>query len=83
MIIPIRCFTCGKLIADKWLEYEQRVQKLKEDHTDDLEDVHMKDIFIDLGFKRYCCKRMLLSHVDMVHIISNNKSNEYNYDNIK
>ena len=27
MIIPIRCFTCGKLIADKWLEYEEQLQE--------------------------------------------------------
>jgi len=26
MIIPIRCFTCGKLIGDKWEEFAERVR---------------------------------------------------------
>jgi len=46
MIIPIRCFTCGKLIGDKWEEFIKRVD--------------------DLGIKRYCCRRMLLSHVEII-----------------
>ena len=25
MIIPIRCVTCGKVLADKWLAYEKEV----------------------------------------------------------
>ena len=86
MIIPVRCFTCGKLIADKWAMYEEKVKKLKEEHQEDQgseDEMCIKDIFNDLDIKRYCCKRMLLSHVDMIQIITNNKSNEYNYDNIK
>ena len=27
MIIPIRCFTCGKVISDKWLKYKEIVEK--------------------------------------------------------
>lgn len=78
MIIPIRCFTCGKLIADKWIEYEKRVNELDNNKND-----NMKNIFKDLNIDRYCCKRMLLSHVDLITIISNNKNNEYNYNNEK
>ena len=26
MIIPIRCVTCGKVIADKWNKYQELVQ---------------------------------------------------------
>jgi|LauGreDrversion4_2_1035121.scaffolds.fasta_scaffold174250_3 DNA-directed RNA polymerase subunit N (RpoN/RPB10) len=29
MIIPVRCFTCGKVLADKWLEYEKRVKEYR------------------------------------------------------
>ena len=76
MIIPIRCFTCGKLIADKWIEYEKRVNELNNNKND-----NMKNIFKDLNLDRYCCKRMLLTHVDLITVISNNKNNEYNYDN--
>ena len=56
MIIPIRCFTCGRLIADKWEEYSRRVRQGED-----------PDIVLDsMGLKRYCCRRMLLSHVDII-----------------
>ncbi len=56
MIIPIRCFTCGKLIGDKWEEYVKR----KEAGEDP------KRILDDMGLTRYCCRRMLLSHVEII-----------------
>lgn len=56
MLIPIRCFTCGTLIADKWEEYQQ----LKE------QDLAPEEIFKKLDLDRYCCRRMLLAHVDLV-----------------
>jgi DNA-directed RNA polymerase I, II, and III subunit RPABC5 len=33
MIIPIRCFTCGKVIADKYDYYLQAVAKMEHDTT--------------------------------------------------
>lgn len=56
MIIPIRCFTCGRLVADRWEEYSRRVRQ-GEDPTVVLDS---------MGLKRYCCRRMLLSHVDII-----------------
>jgi len=56
MLIPIRCFTCGALVADKWEEYQQ----LKE------QDLAPEEIFKKLDLDRYCCRRMLLSQVDLV-----------------
>ena len=29
MIIPIKCFTCGKVLADKYRFYEKEVRKIK------------------------------------------------------
>jgi len=55
MIIPIRCFTCGKLIADKWEEFTRRV-KAGED---------AKKVLDSLGVTRYCCRRMILSHIEI------------------
>ncbi|OYT50187.1 DNA-directed RNA polymerase subunit N [Candidatus Bathyarchaeota archaeon ex4484_231] len=55
-MIPVRCFTCGKLIGDKWEEFAKRV-KAGEDAGKVLDD---------LGVKRYCCRRMLLSHVEII-----------------
>ena len=30
MIIPIRCFTCNKLIADKWEKYKKKLEENKD-----------------------------------------------------
>ncbi|MEM3941516.1 MAG: DNA-directed RNA polymerase subunit N [Candidatus Bathyarchaeia archaeon] len=56
MIIPVRCFTCGMLVADKWEEFARRVKAGEEP----------AEILDSLGLKRYCCRRMLLSHVDII-----------------
>jgi DNA-directed RNA polymerase subunit N len=56
MMIPIRCFTCGALIGDKFTSFESRV-KGGEDPGKVLDD---------LGLKRYCCRRMLISSVDVI-----------------
>jgi DNA-directed RNA polymerase subunit N len=55
LIIPVRCFTCGKLVGDKWEEFARRV-KAGEDAGEVLDS---------LAVKRYCCRRMLLSHVEI------------------
>lgn len=56
MIIPIRCFTCGKLIADRWEEFARRVK------TGELP----KKVLDDMEMKRYCCRRMFISQVDVL-----------------
>ena len=53
---PVRCFTCGKLLADKYEEFERRVKK-GEDPAKVLDD---------LGFKRYCCRTVMLTSVDLM-----------------
>ena len=80
MIIPIRCFTCGKVVADKWngylrfVEEEKKKQGQTEDTILNLKSDNVKKtpegIALDkLGLDRYCCRRMLLSHVDLIDII--------------
>ncbi|KAF8242164.1 hypothetical protein K440DRAFT_566232 [Wilcoxina mikolae CBS 423.85] len=54
MIIPVRCFSCGK--AYLW----ERYLKLLED------GVAEGDAMDQLGCKRYCCRRMLMTHVDLI-----------------
>jgi DNA-directed RNA polymerase subunit N len=56
MIIPVRCFTCGRLIGDKWEEFARRVKAGEE----------ASDVLGDLGIKRYCCRSMLLAHVEII-----------------
>lgn len=57
MLIPIRCFTCGNLIANKYGEYSNRV-KAGEDPA---------EIMDSLNIKRYCCRRMFVSTVETIY----------------
>ena len=78
MIIPIRCFTCNKVVAHLWEEYLNLIQQkyIDENIRDNpkkrfvpVEDLIKKTvegkILDDLKIKRYCCRRMFLSHVDL------------------
>ena len=56
MIIPIRCFTCGKVIANKWEEFRKRIESGEDPNK----------VLKSLGFDRYCCKRMLISHIELI-----------------
>ena len=56
MLIPIRCFTCGRITGNKWELY---TQKQKEGKTNN-------EIFIEMNIKKYCCKRMFLGHIDLI-----------------
>ncbi|CAG8733713.1 13914_t:CDS:2 [Ambispora leptoticha] len=56
MIIPVRCFSCGKVIGNKWQEYQDL---LANDYTDN-------EAMNIVGLKRYCCRRMILTHSDLI-----------------
>ena len=56
MIIPVRCFTCGKLIGDRWEEFARRIRTGE----------NPSDVLDSLGIKRYCCRRMVLSNVEII-----------------
>jgi DNA-directed RNA polymerase subunit N len=57
VLIPVRCFTCGGLIADKYFEYKERVKSGEEDGT----------VLDSLGINRYCCRRMFISSVETIY----------------
>jgi DNA-directed RNA polymerase subunit N len=57
VLVPVRCFTCGKLVADKYAEYSERVQA-GEDPAKVMDSLNMK---------RYCCRRMLVSSVETLY----------------
>ena len=56
MIVPVRCFSCGKLVGDKYEEFNSRV-KAGEDP---------KLVLDSLGFKRYCCRSIIISSMDVI-----------------
>jgi DNA-directed RNA polymerase subunit N len=57
MLVPVRCFTCGNLVAHKYAEYTTRV-KAGEDPA---------VVMDSLNIKRYCCRRILISSVETVY----------------
>ncbi|HJZ19250.1 MAG TPA: DNA-directed RNA polymerase subunit N [Candidatus Nanoarchaeia archaeon] len=60
MIIPIRCFSCGKPIAHLWEEYKSKIK----------EGENSKKALDDLGLERYCCRAMFLGHTDLVELVA-------------
>jgi len=56
MIIPVRCFTCGKVIGNKFESYMTYLSS----------GFETKDALDELNLHRYCCRRMLLTHVDLI-----------------
>jgi DNA-directed RNA polymerase subunit N (RpoN/RPB10) len=80
MIIPVRCFTCGKVIGDKWTTYQKRVEEERtkgtiqdDDAKHDVVKIDAKEprgvILDEMGVTRMCCRRHLLTHVDLVDVI--------------
>jgi DNA-directed RNA polymerase subunit N (RpoN/RPB10) len=81
MIIPIKCFTCGNVIANKYRYYQEQVRKKKlakrgNDESIDLDKVlYLTKEFVDktpegevlddLNMKKMCCRRHFLTHVDI------------------
>lgn len=59
-MIPIRCMTCGKPVGHLWEEFKKRREREKD----------VAKILDNLGLKRYCCRALFLTHVDLIDRIS-------------
>ena len=84
MLIPIRCFTCGKSISNKWEPFINLTSEKKNNdksiHSDELDIQYIDqtndkpqksiegEVLDELGLHRYCCRRMILGNV---HLITN------------
>ncbi len=74
MIIPMRCMTCGNLLANKWLYYQRRLRELQGDaygrrtyfDGTTVPETKENQVMEELQLKRYCCKKSLLTHVDLI-----------------
>lgn len=76
MIIPIKCFTCGTVLADKYRYYQNEVRKRKIQQGESLDKVvYLTKNNVDktpegemldqLGLHNVCCRRHMLTHVDI------------------
>lgn len=62
MIIPVRCYTCGKLIANKY----DKFVKLKNEGKKSPQEILEKD----LNIKKYCCKRIIAFNVELIENVN-------------
>ena len=80
MIIPVKCVTCGKVLANKYRYYVEEVvkrkladKKLEHLEVDQVlyltkeynEKTHEGIVMDELGLRRICCRRHILTHVDI------------------
>ena len=59
MIIPVRCFSCGKTLGHLWEEFSKRVN--------DGED--KKKILDELDLERFCCRSVFLGQADNLELV--------------
>jgi len=58
MIIPVRCFSCGKPIGYLWEEFKKR----KADGE------NPKKVLDELGLERFCCRSIFLGQEDFIEL---------------
>ena len=69
MLIPVRCYTCGKVVGNKWEHFNDLLSK---GNT-------QPQAFELMNLKRYCCKRILLGHVDIIDTLIKYDTNSSSY----
>ncbi|MFW5847077.1 MAG: DNA-directed RNA polymerase subunit N [Nanoarchaeota archaeon] len=65
MIIPVRCFGCGKPIGQFWEEYSKRIA----------EGETPGKVLDELGLKRMCCRAAFLGQEDLIQLVAQFKKN--------
>ena len=76
MIIPVKCFTCGNVLADKYRYFLEEVRRIKIANGLQVENVvyltskHIEKtaegvVLDNLGLRNVCCRRHMLTHVDI------------------
>uniref|UniRef100_A0A6C0LL00 DNA-directed RNA polymerase subunit N n=1 Tax=viral metagenome TaxID=1070528 RepID=A0A6C0LL00_9ZZZZ len=81
MIIPVKCFTCGMVIGDKYRYYCQQVRQRKLSKFTNMEDADLNkvlyltkeiqektpegEVLDELFINKMCCRRHFLTHVDI------------------
>ena len=56
MIIPVRCYSCGKILGNKWQNFNELV-------SEGTPEGKALDI---MKLKKYCCRAVMLSHVNLI-----------------
>ena len=56
MLIPVRCWSCGKVVAHVYEQFKQRTQEGEDAGA----------VLDDLGLDKYCCRRMYAGHIELI-----------------
>ena len=85
MLVLIRCFSCNKVLGDKWETFNRRVREELfkneinlEDHQNQFLDLSVPEfektvvgkVLDELGLIRYCCRTNLQTCIDLSEEIS-------------
>ena len=76
MLIPVKCFTCGKVIGNKYNYYLKEIVKRKEQMGEIPQEIQYLDdksldktveglLLDELKMKDMCCRRHFLTHVNI------------------
>ena len=76
MIIPVKCFTCGNILADKYRFFQEEVRRIKLSRglnvekvvyltKEKIEKTPEGNVLDELGLNNVCCRRHMLTHVDI------------------
>lgn len=63
MMFPVRCFSCGKPIAQFWEQFSERVSKGEKP----------RDVLDSIGIRKYCCRAIFITNVDLIDSIGQYK----------
>ena len=59
-MLPPRCFTCNNFLGHKWEAFTNRKDGRQA----------YKELLDELDLRRICCRRMLLTHVDITEDVA-------------
>lgn len=76
MIIPVKCFTCGNVLGNKYRYYQEEVRKMKSGDSMKVNEViYLTESTVDktpegrvldkINLVKLCCRRHMLTHVDI------------------
>ncbi len=65
MIIPVRCFSCGKVIGSDYEKFNEKMDKIRRTGKKPTAE-EVQTTLDELKVTRYCCRRMIISHTDLI-----------------
>jgi DNA-directed RNA polymerase subunit N (RpoN/RPB10) len=76
MIIPVKCFTCGNVLADKYRYFQDEVRRIKIQQgqntqkvvyltKENIDKTPEGTVLDNLRLTNVCCRRHMLTHVDI------------------